>query len=163
MKKSTEILRKRIVAIKFSPNVWNRIIALLWPNSRTSGLVHRGHIKLRLNRCGNPTWCCKADPPMLHCPYYKCPCKVPGKTVNATLTPEQATCFIGWVQNMNNLVRIVHLLQDIWFKRSHTTALTIFPEAISPTVSNGTTNRVLYTHGDTAMRWRRISPEVFVR
>lgn len=36
-----------------------------------------------------------------------------GKTVNATLTPEQAAHFKDWNQNMRQLDRIVDQLQDL--------------------------------------------------
>lgn len=77
------------------------------------GLVLRGSIARRLTRCGNPTCRCKADPPMLHGPYYKWTRKVAGKTVNATLTPEQAARCMEWSRNMRKLDRIVRKLQDI--------------------------------------------------
>ena len=77
------------------------------------GLVLRGSIGLRLNRCGNPTCRCKADPPKLHGPYYNWTRKVAGKTVNATLTPEQAACLKDWNRNMRKIDRIVQLLQAI--------------------------------------------------
>jgi len=83
-----------------------------------TGLALRGTIGLRLNRCGNPTCRCKADPPMLHGPYYKWTRKVAGKTVNATLTPEQAPHFNDWNQNMRKLDRIVEQLQDLGLRAS---------------------------------------------
>lgn len=82
------------------------------------GLVLRGSIALRPSRCGNPTCQCKADPPKLHGPYYKWTRKVAGKTVNATLTPEQAAYFIDWNRNMRKLDRIVRLLQAIGLRAS---------------------------------------------
>ena len=77
------------------------------------GLVLRGSIQHRLNRCGNPTCRCKADPPMLHGPYYVWTRKVAGKTVNATLSPEQAAHCKDWSRNMRKLDRIVRELQAI--------------------------------------------------
>lgn len=77
------------------------------------GLVLRGSIAHRLNRCGNPTCRCKADPPMLHGPYYTWTRKVAGKTVGATLKPEQAARCKEWSRNMRKLDRIVRELQDI--------------------------------------------------
>lgn len=50
---------------------------------------------------------------MLHGPYYKWTRKVAGKTVNATLTPEQAARFKEWVRNMRNLERIVRQIQAL--------------------------------------------------
>ena len=77
------------------------------------GLVLRGSIAPRLNRCGNPTCRCKADPPMLHGPYYHWTRKVAGKTVSAILSPEQAARCKEWNQNMRKLDRIVRQLQTI--------------------------------------------------
>ena len=77
------------------------------------GLVIRGSIASRLNRCGNPTCRCKADPPMLHGPYYQWTRKVAGKTVNARLSPEQAARMKNWNHNMRKLDRIVRQLQAI--------------------------------------------------
>lgn len=77
------------------------------------GLVLRGSIARRLNRCGNPTCRCKADPPQLHGPYYIWTRKVAGKTVSATLAPERATHCINWNRNMRKLDRVVRQLQEI--------------------------------------------------
>ncbi len=77
------------------------------------GFVLRGSIARRLNRCGNPTCRCKADPPILHGPYYKWTRKVAGKTVNATLSPEEAARGKEWTRNMRKLDRVVAQLQDV--------------------------------------------------
>ena len=77
------------------------------------GLVLRGSIAHRLARCGNPTCRCKANPPMLHGPYYMWTRKVAGKTVTAVLSPEHAARCKEWSRNMRKLDRIVRKLQDI--------------------------------------------------
>jgi hypothetical protein len=77
------------------------------------GLVLRGSIAQRLTRCGNPTCRCKAIPPVLHGPYYLWTRKVAGKTVTATLTPEQAALCQNWNRNMRALDRIVHQAQAL--------------------------------------------------
>ena len=77
------------------------------------GLVLRGNIGHHLNRCGNPTCRCKADPPMLHGPYYRWTRKVEAKTVSVTLTPEQATRCMIWSENMRRMDQIVGQLQEI--------------------------------------------------
>ncbi len=77
------------------------------------GLVLRGSIASRLNRCGNPACRCKADPPMMHGPYFQWTRKVAGKTVNAKLSPEQAARLMDWNHNMRTLDRLVTELQDI--------------------------------------------------
>lgn len=50
---------------------------------------------------------------MLHGPYYIWTRKVAGKTVTATLSPEQAARCKDWNRNMRNLDRIVRQLQAI--------------------------------------------------
>lgn len=77
------------------------------------GLVLRGTIAPRLTRCGNPGCRCKADPPALHGPYDLWTRKVAGKTVTATLSPEQAALCADWSRNMRTLDRIVRELQAI--------------------------------------------------
>lgn len=77
------------------------------------GLVLRGSIAQRLNRCGNPTCRCKADPPQLHGPYYVWTRKVAAKTVTAVLSPEHAARCKEWSRNMRKLDRIVRELQGI--------------------------------------------------
>jgi hypothetical protein len=77
------------------------------------GLVLRGSIALRPTRCGNPGCRCKADPPMLHGPYFVWTRKVAGKTVTAQLTPEQALQLQAWNRNMHQLDRIVRQLQAL--------------------------------------------------
>jgi hypothetical protein len=41
---------------------------------------------------------------------------VAGKTVSATLTPEQVVRFKEWVQNMRDLERIVRQIQGLGFR-----------------------------------------------
>jgi len=77
------------------------------------GLVLRGTIAKRLARCGTLGCRCKADPPMLHGPYYMWTRKVAGKTVTAMLTSEQAARCQAWSRNMRKLDRIVRRLQSI--------------------------------------------------
>ena len=77
------------------------------------GLVLRGSIARRLVRCGQPTCRCKADPPMLHGPYYLWTRKVAGKTVTAQLSPAHAALCQAWNRNMRKVDRIVRQLQAI--------------------------------------------------
>lgn len=77
------------------------------------GLVLRGSIAQRLNRCGNPTCRCKADPPQLHGPYYVWTRKVAAKTVAAVLSPKHAARCKQWSRNMRKLDRIVGELQAL--------------------------------------------------
>ena len=66
-----------------------------------------------MNRCGNPTCRCKADPPLLHGPYHVWTRKVAAKTVTVVLGPEQAALCQEWRRNMRKLDRIVRELQTI--------------------------------------------------
>jgi hypothetical protein len=77
------------------------------------GLVLRGSIARRSTRCGNPTCRCKANPPLLHGPYYIWTRKVAGKTVTAQLRPEHAALFHDWNQNMRKLDRTVRQIQAL--------------------------------------------------
>ncbi|MDP2816599.1 MAG: hypothetical protein Q8O19_07975 [Rectinemataceae bacterium] len=113
MKKSTKTSKNSTASIESSLQRLEQRHRALLAELADIGLALRGSIGLRLNRCGNPTCRCKADPPMLHGPYYKWTRKVAGKTVNATLTPEQATRFKEWVQNMRNLEQIVRQIQAL--------------------------------------------------
>lgn len=77
------------------------------------GLVLRGSIAPRLNRCGNPTCRCKADPPTLHGPYPVWTRKVAGKTVTVVLRPDQTALCQDWNRNMRKLDRIVKQMQAL--------------------------------------------------
>ena len=77
------------------------------------GLVLRGTIAQRMNRCGNPTCRCKADPPTLHGPYPVWTRKVAGKTVTVVLRPDQAALCQEWNRNMRKLDRIVQRMQAL--------------------------------------------------
>lgn len=77
------------------------------------GIVLRGTIAKRMNRCGKPICACKADPPALHGPYYLWTRKVAAKTVTQSLTPEQAARLQGWSRNMRQLDSLVRKLQEL--------------------------------------------------
>lgn len=77
------------------------------------GLVLRTTIAQRMNRCGNPTCRCKADPPALHGPYPVWTRKVAGKTITVVLRPEQAVLCREWNGNMRKLDRIVRQMQAL--------------------------------------------------
>lgn len=113
MSNSTTIARNRTASIDSSLQRLEQRHRALLAELADIGLVLRGSIAQRLNRCGNPTCRCKADPPMLHGPYFKWTRKVAGKTVNATLSPEQAARCQDWNRNMRKLDRIVRQLQAI--------------------------------------------------
>ena len=111
MKKSTQTPKNVSASIESSLQQLEQRHRALLVELADIGLALRGSIGLRLNRCGNPTCRCKADPPKLHGPYYKWTRKVSGKTVNATLPPEQAARFQEWVQNMRHIERIFDEIQ----------------------------------------------------
>lgn len=111
MKKSTQTPQNVSPSIEASLQRLEQRHRALLAELAVTGLALRGSIGLRLNRCGNPTCRCKADPPKLHGPYYKWTRKVAGKTVNANLTPEQAARFKEWVQNMRQIERILDEIQ----------------------------------------------------
>ncbi|HLE44164.1 MAG TPA: DUF6788 family protein [Methylomirabilota bacterium] len=76
-------------------------------------LVLRGTITKCLLPCGKPACRCKADPPILHGPYYLWTRKVAGKTVTVRLTAEQAARCQPWTRNMHTLDRLVRALQAV--------------------------------------------------
>ena len=77
------------------------------------GLVLRGTIGKRFMPCGKAACRCKADPPLLHGPYYLWTRKVAGKTVTVHLTAEQAARCQPWTRNMRTLDRLVRVLQAV--------------------------------------------------
>lgn len=113
MEKATKISKDSTASIESSLQRLEQRHRILLAKLSDIGLVLRGSIGLRLCICGNPTCRCKADPPKLHGPYFKWTRKVAGKTVNATLTPEQAARLKDWNRNMRKLDRIVRVLQAI--------------------------------------------------
>jgi hypothetical protein len=76
-------------------------------------LVLRGTIGKRFMPCGKAACRCKADPPLLHGPYYLWTRKVAGKTVTVRLTAEQAARCQPWTRNMRKLDRLVRALQAV--------------------------------------------------
>lgn len=77
------------------------------------GLVLRGSIAHRLMRCSRRICRCRADPPVLHGPYYIWTRKVAGKTVTAMLKPEHAALCQTWNRNIRKLDRVVRNLQAL--------------------------------------------------
>ena len=77
------------------------------------GLVLRGTIGKRFMPCGKAACRCKADPPLLHGPYYLWTRKVAGKTVTVRLTAEQVARCQPWTRNMRKLDRLVRALQAV--------------------------------------------------
>ena len=94
------------------PRLQARHRALL-RQSTDLGLVLRGTIGKRFMPCGKPACRCKADPPILHGPYYLWTRKVAGKTVTVHLTAEQAARCQRWTRNMRTLDRRLRVLQAV--------------------------------------------------
>ncbi|MGH7265035.1 MAG: DUF6788 family protein [Candidatus Rokuibacteriota bacterium] len=81
--------------------------------STALGLVLRGTIGKRFLPCGKPACRCKADPPILHGPYYLWTRKVAGKTVTVRLSAEQMVRCQPWTRNMRTLDRLLRALQAV--------------------------------------------------
>ena len=62
-----------------------------------------GTLTRRYMRCGKPKCRCKADPPVLHGPYFHWTRTIAGKTITKTLTEEQAIRYQAWFDNARRL------------------------------------------------------------
>lgn len=80
------------------------------------GPVLRGTIRARKGRCGRPTCRCQHDPEALHGPYHIWTRKDAGKTITASLSPEQVLLLQQWSENMRRLDRLVTALQELGLK-----------------------------------------------
>jgi hypothetical protein len=67
------------------------------------GFCLPGTLTERRTRCSSSGCRCRADPPVLHGPYYSWTRKINGKTVTHTLTPEQAHRYQPWFDNARQL------------------------------------------------------------
>jgi len=67
------------------------------------GFCLPGSLTERHTRCSSAGCRCKADPPVLHGPYYSWTRKIAGKTVTRTLTPEQARRYQPWFDDARRL------------------------------------------------------------
>jgi Family of unknown function (DUF6788) len=77
------------------------------------GPVRPGSLLHRFMRCGKPSCRCKAEPPVLHGPYYQWTWKVRGKTVSRWLTAAQAARCEEWVRN-HRLLRMLVRKMEAW-------------------------------------------------
>ena len=66
-----------------------------------------GTLGARFMRCGKTNCRCKADPPILHGPYFHWTRTVAGKTVTRTLTPDQASRYQLWFDNARRLRELI--------------------------------------------------------
>jgi len=69
-----------------------------------------GTLSRRFMRCGKTNCRCRADPPVLHGPYFHWTRTVAGRTVTRTLTEEQASRYQPWFDNAR---RLRDLLTDL--------------------------------------------------
>ncbi len=80
------------------------------------GFVLRGTILKHSMKCGTPGCRCRADPPVLHGPYYDWTRKVRGKTVTVRLKEEEAKVMMEWIANGRKLNKIVGEMFKITFE-----------------------------------------------
>ncbi len=70
-----------------------------------------GTLARRYMRCGKTTCRCKADPPVLHGPYWHWTRTIAGKTQTRTLTEEQAQRYQPWFDNTRRLRELLTELE----------------------------------------------------
>ena len=75
--------------------------------------VLRGSIVKHYMRCGTMGCKCRADPPVLHGPYYDWTRKVRGKTVTVRLKEHEAEILQEWISNIRKLDKIVSRMVKI--------------------------------------------------
>lgn len=98
-----------------TPQEHRRAQALLAQISQL-GFCLPGTLTERHTRCSSPGCRCKADPPMLHGPYYSWTRKINGKTVTRTLTPEQARRYQPWFDDARKLRTLAAELEALSLK-----------------------------------------------
>lgn len=77
------------------------------------GFVVRGSIVANFTTCGSTGCRCKADPPVLHGPYWQWTRSVNGKTVSKRLTAKEAKLYRRWIANARKLDRLVTEMEKI--------------------------------------------------
>jgi hypothetical protein len=78
-----------------------------------TGMVLPGSITQRRTRCGNRNCACRADPPVLHGPYWQWTRKVAAKTICRWLSPEQYHDYQAWVDNDRRLRELLGRLEAL--------------------------------------------------
>ena len=71
-----------------------------------------GTLACRFMRCGKPNCRCKADPPVLHGPYWHWTRTIAGKTHSRSLTEEQAQRYQPWFDNARRLRELLTDLEE---------------------------------------------------
>ena len=98
-----------------TPQDHQRARALLTQISQL-GFCLPGTLTERRTRCSSSGCRCKAEPPLLHGPYYSWTRKIAGKTVTRTLTPEQARRYQPWFENARQLRALAAELEALSLK-----------------------------------------------
>jgi hypothetical protein len=71
-----------------------------------------GTLARRFMRCGKTNCRCKADPPVLHGPYWHWTRTIAGKTQSRSLTEEQAQRYQPWFDNARHLRELLTDLEE---------------------------------------------------
>jgi len=71
-----------------------------------------GTLARRFMRCGKTNCRCKAEPPVLHGPYWHWTRTIAGKTQSRSLTQEQAQCYQPWFDNARRLRELLTDLEE---------------------------------------------------
>jgi hypothetical protein len=78
-----------------------------------TGMVLPGSITQRRTRCGKPNCACRADPPVLHGPYWQWTRKVAARTVCRWLSPDQHHDYQAWIDNDRRLRELLARLEAL--------------------------------------------------
>ena len=76
------------------------------------GYALPGTLARRFMRCGKANCRCKADPPVLHGPYWHWTRTIAGKTQHRSLTEEQAQRYQPWFDNARRLRELLTELEE---------------------------------------------------
>ncbi len=78
-----------------------------------TGMVLPGSITQRRTRCGKRNCACRADPPVLHGPYWQWTRKVAARTVCRWISPEQHHDYQAWIDNDRRLRELLARLEAL--------------------------------------------------
>jgi hypothetical protein len=78
-----------------------------------TGMVLPGSITQRRTRCGKRNCACRADPPVLHGPYWQWTRKIAARTVCRWLSPEQHHDYQAWIDNDRRLRELLARLEAL--------------------------------------------------
>lgn len=77
------------------------------------GYMLKGSVSKRLTRCGNSGCHCRAEPPMLHGPYWQWSALVDGKTVTRLIAAEQVPTYQEWIENRRRAEELLRQMQEV--------------------------------------------------